>query len=207
MQQLASSRVGREIDQPIRRPESVSTRAIIKLDRAIYRFSRRWLVAFNLILGGYAIAVILAPILNVLGQTGAAKPMYGFFGLFCHQDPDRSFHVFGEKFACCERCAAIYGSVALFGLIFALGRDRIRSPRFAEIVALVSPVVLDGMAVGAGIYGGNPLMRVITGTIFGLALIWFLYPRFEAGFATMRVRLETLFDRLVAQGRARPLNT
>jgi hypothetical protein len=48
-------------------------------------------------------------------------------------------------------------------------------------------------------------MRVITGALFGLATIWFLYPGFERGFADMRQRLEALFDRLVAQGRAKPL--
>ena len=205
MQQTARSTRDVPSDPAVRRPDSASTRAIISMDRAIYRFSNRWLLVFNGLSIGYAGAVILAPILLALGQTGAAKPVYGFFGLFCHQDPERSFHLFGQKFACCERCAAIYGSIALFGLLFALVRTRIRSPRYVEMVALVSPVVLDGLAVGAGLYGGNLVMRVMTGSLFGLALVWFLYPRFEAGFLAMRVRIETLFDRLVVQGRAKPL--
>jgi hypothetical protein len=49
-------------------------------------------------------------------------------------------------------------------------------------------------------------MRVITGTLFGLAMIWLLYPRFETGFGMMRNRIEILFDRLVTQGRAKPLS-
>ncbi len=63
------------------------------------------------------------------------------------------------------------------------------------------------MAVGSGLYDGNPVMRVVTGSLFGLAMIWFLYPRFESGFGMMRARIETLFDRLVTQGRAKPLST
>jgi len=180
---------------------------IIAVDRLIYRFAGRWLFGFNLVVGVYALAVILAPILRALGYRGAAKPIYGFFGLFCHQDPDRSFRVFGQQFACCERCAAIYGSIALFGLLFAFSRDRVRRPSYVAMVLLVSPVALDGMAVGSGLYGSNAVMRVITGTMFGLAMIWFLYPRFEAGFDTIRTRIETLFDRLVAQGRAKPLTS
>lgn len=201
MQQTADVRH----DGPVRRADSASTRMIIALDRVIYRFAQRWLFGFNLVVGAYALAVILAPILRALGYGGAAKPIYGFFGLFCHQDPDRSFHLFGQQFACCERCAAIYGSIALFGLLFAFGRDQIRRPTHVAMVLLVSPVVLDGMAVGSGLYGGNAVMRVITGALFGLAMIWFLYPRFETGFRVMRNRIETLFDRLVAQGRAKPL--
>ena len=205
MQQTAGSTSNLPSEPAVRQPDSVSTRAIIRMDRAIYRFSKRWLLAINGFMIGYASAVILAPILLALGQTGAAKPVYGFFGLFCHQDPERSFYLFGQKFACCERCAAIYGSIALFGLLFALVRTRIHAPRYVEMVALVSPVVLDGLAVGSGLYGGNPILRVITGSLFGLALVWFLYPRFEAGFLATRARIETLFDRLVAQGRAKPL--
>ena len=203
MQQTAGVRP----DVPVRRPDSASTRMIIAVDRLIYRFAGRWLFGFNLVVGAYAFAVILAPILRALKYADAAKPIYGFFGLFCHQDPDRSFHLFGQQFACCERCAAIYGSIALFGLLFAFGRGQVRRPGYLAMVLLVSPVVLDGMAVGSGMYGGNAVIRVISGSLFGLAMIWFLYPRFEAGFDTIRTRIETLFDRLVAQGRAKPLTS
>ena len=206
MQQAQSTSHLHSLDDPeLRRPDTFATRVVIALDRVIYRFTGRWLFGFNLVVGVYALTVILAPILAALGQSTAAKPLYGFFGLFCHQDPERSFHLFGQKFACCERCAAIYGSIALCGLLFAFVRGRLRTPRYAELVALVSPVVLDGMAVGSGMYSGNMMLRVITGSLVGLALIWFLYPRFETGFASMRARLKTLFDRLAAQGRAKPL--
>jgi uncharacterized membrane protein len=205
MQQMADTRHGHEMVGQARSRDDVSTRTIIALDRAIYRFAGRWLFGFNLIVGGYAALVILAPVLSALGYGGAARPIYRYFGLFCHQDPDRSFHLAGHQFACCERCAAIYGSMALFGLLFAFARGRVRNPRYPDLVLLISPVVLDGMAVGSGLYGGNVVMRVITGTLFGVAVIWLVYPRFESGFAAMRTRLETLFDRLAAQGRAKPL--
>ena len=87
------------------------------MDRAIYRFSRRWLPAFTGLSTAYAGAVVAAPMLATSDHRRSADAIYGFFGLICHQDPDRSFHVFGEKFACCERCAAIYASIALFGWV------------------------------------------------------------------------------------------
>jgi uncharacterized membrane protein len=186
--------------------DPVSTRAIIAMDRAIYRFSRRWLPAFTGLSTAYAGAVVLAPLLAASEHGRSANAIYGFFGLFCHQNPDRSFHLFGEKFACCERCAAIYASIALFGWLFAFFRTRLRKPQPVALVALISPIVLDGLAVGSGLYGGTVAMRLITGTLFGFAMIWLLYPVFERGFTGIRERLENLFTRLVEQGRARPLS-
>ena len=187
------------------RPDTFSTRLIIAADRGIYQFAGRWQFGFNAVLLVWAAAVLAAPLLITAGAPGVADPIYGFFGLFCHQDEARSFHIFGEKLACCERCAAIYFSIALAGMLFASARNQIRQPCYSELMLLISPVVLDGMAVGSGFYSGHAVMRVLTGTLFGVAVIWLLYPRFETGFATMRMRLETLFEKLVAQGRARPL--
>jgi uncharacterized membrane protein len=204
MQQIADS-TGGYGSKSGRRPESLSTRLIIAVDRGIYRFARRWLAGFNVVLLAWAMAILAAPILVAAGFPDAARPIYAFFGLFCHQDDARSFHLSSEKFACCERCTAIHLSIAASGLVFAAGRTWIRRPRYHELVLLITPVIIDGMAVGAGIYGGNAVMRLLTGSLFGFAIIWALYPRFETGFAAMRVRLETLFERLAAQGRARPL--
>ena len=189
-----------------RQPDSFSTRLIISADRAIYRFARRWTVGANAVLLLWAAAIVAAPILVALGHAGLAQPIYGFFGTFCHQDDERSFHLSSEKFACCERCTAIHMAIATSGMLFATARAWIRRPRYYELVMLVSPVVIDGMAVGAGIYDGNLAMRLITGSLFGIAVIWMLYPRFETGFATIRLRLETLFERLAAQGRTKPLS-
>jgi uncharacterized membrane protein len=207
MQRVASSVRDGASQEQVRRADPLSTRAIIAADRAIYRFAHHWLFDFNGVSGGFAGAVIAAPLLAAWDKAGAAKPLYSLFSLVCHQDPDRSFHIFGHQFACCERCAAIYLSIALFGVLFAFVRARMSNPTYVAMIALVSPVVLDGMAVGSGLYGGNLVMRVVTGTLFGFAVIWFLYPRFEAGFAGLRAQLESLFDRLVSQGRAKPLTS
>jgi uncharacterized membrane protein len=185
--------------------DSLSTRVVIRLDRWIYHFAAHWLTAFNGLSIVVILAVVLAPVLRAIAWSSAADAIYRAFSGVCHQDPDRSFHVDGHSFACCERCAAIYGSLALFGVLYGLTGARLRRPRVPELIALVSPVVLDGMAVDSGMYDGNPIVRVMTGTLFGLALIWAMYPRFDAGFTSMRQRIETLFERLVAQGRAAPL--
>lgn len=187
------------------RPDPFSTRAIIAADRSIYRFARRWAPWFNAALLLWVAAFVMAPILVLLGYSGLAQPIYSVFSYVCYQDDRRSFHFSGQKFACCERCTAIYMSSAIAGLLFMTARAWIRPARYHELVLLSTPVLIDGMAVGAGIYDGNTVMRLLTGSLFGIAMVWALYPRFETGFESIRLRLETLFDRLAAQGRARPL--
>ena len=185
--------------------DSASTRLIIAVDRRIYRFSAHWIRWTNLIFCTYVALVVAAPILAASGQNQIATPIYHFFGLFCHQRDDRSFHIAGYPLACCERCAAVYLALAAGGLAYAMTRSRVRRIRYVEAVLLMSPLVIDGMAVGANLYAGNVLVRVITGVLFGIGLVWIMFPWMDAGFASMRVRLETLFDRLVRQGRATPL--
>ncbi|MDQ2682910.1 MAG: DUF2085 domain-containing protein [Chloroflexota bacterium] len=196
-----------KIAEPLREygPDPLSTRIVIRLDRWIYHFSAHWLTAFNGVSIAVILAVILAPVFRSATWDGAANAIYRAFSGVCHQDPERSFQIAGHSFACCERCAAIYGSLAVFGVLYGLVGAKIRRPRVPELIALGSPVVLDGMAVGSGMYDGSVIVRVITGTLFSLALIWALYPRFDAGFTGMRDRIETLFERLVTQGRASPL--
>ncbi len=192
---------------PPRKADSPSTRLIIRADRWIYRFAGRWLFGFNAVSVIVILAAVVAPIFRAADWARLADPIYRSFSGVCHQDPARSFHLAGHPVACCERCAAIYASLALSGLIFALIRKSLRKPTYTEMVLLVTPVVIDGMAVGAGLYDGNMLIRVVTGALFGFALIWFLYPRFEDGFAAIRIRIATLFDRLVEQGRTTPLKS
>jgi uncharacterized membrane protein len=34
--------------------------------------------------------------------------IYGFFSIICHQEPERSWHLFGTSLPVCIRCASIY---------------------------------------------------------------------------------------------------
>ena len=180
-------------------------RVIIALDRVIYRVSRRWLFIVNSIFFVHVMTLLLAPVLVANGQSDLAKPIYLFNGLFCHQRADRSFKLYGEKMACCQRCAAIYGSIMLVGLIYALLRGRLRRPSVPELAMLAMPVVVDGTAQLLGLWQSTAGSRVLTGSLLGFGLCWFLLPYLEAGFERMRLQIEALFARLVAEGRARPL--
>ncbi len=177
----------------------------MRVDRWIYRFAGHWLRWVNVLFVGCISLVLAAPLLTWLGLHSIADPIYAVFGVFCHQRDDRSFHIAGHPLACCERCAAVYASLAIGGVFFALARPHVRRIRYTEAVALCSPLIIDGLAVGAGMYDGNAAIRVVTGMLFGIGLAWLMFPWLDDGFRQIRSRIETLFDRLVAQGRTSPL--
>ena len=189
----------------IRGPEPWQVRAVIVVDRVICRVARRWLLLFNGVMLGWALAAVAAPLLRARGLGGAAKPIYALFSVLCHQDPERSFHLAGHPVACCHRCLAIYGACAAAGVAFGLLRGRVRVPEMWEIGTLLAPAAIDVLGGLAGLWESTLLSRLASGALVGIGMIWLLWPRFDRGFAAMQLRLETLFARLAAEGRARPL--
>jgi uncharacterized membrane protein len=180
-------------------------RAIIAVDRAIYRIASHWLLWVNALFMTHVASLFLAPALRARGHDSFARPIYAVNGLFCHQKDERSFKLFGEKMACCERCAAIYGSILIVGLLFVVLRDRVRKPFAYEVGLLALPAIVDGGGQAAGLWESSAGSRVLSGAFLGVAICWFALPYFESGFGRIRSRLETLFARLVSEGRARPL--
>ena len=191
-----------------RSTDTFAIRAVIAADRAIYRFARHWLLAVNVLALPFALLPLVAPVLRAAGSEALAAPTYAFFGAICHQRDDRSFHAYGEKLACCQRCFAIYGGVFALGLLFCCLRASLPDlrplrPRWAAL--LCAPLAIDMLLQFAGVWDSNPFARAVTGLLFAVAVSWFLLPFLERGFAQMRHDLERRFARLVAQGRAGPL--
>lgn len=60
-------------------------------------FSRHWLFVFTLLLGVFIGLPWLAPVFMKLGWTNAADNIYFLYSLQCHQMPQRSFFLFGDK--------------------------------------------------------------------------------------------------------------
>jgi uncharacterized membrane protein len=137
----------------------------------VERGARHWLALFS---GGLLLwnaQLYLAPALRAGGHNTLAKPIYLYNGLFCHQRADRSFFPFGEKMACCERCAAIYGSLLALALLFAALRRRLPAPN-RWVLLLTLPIAVDGLTQLAGWRESTAALRVITGSLFGFAFGW-----------------------------------
>ncbi len=98
--------------------------------------------------------------------------------------------VLGYKGALCQRDTAIYGTIFLAGLAFALTRRRWRPlPFWAYLLFGLAPVALDGgiqfvtqvlvllfPTAGFVAIESTPWRRVVTGALFGLMTVWLVYP-------------------------------
>ncbi|CCF83179.1 DUF2085 domain-containing protein [Nitrolancea hollandica] len=154
------------------------------------RIARHWLLFVNSVSATFAILSLLAPYLAAHGENAIARWIYYAFSLICHQRIDRSFALFHEKMADCERCAAIYAGVFLFGLLYAALRTRIRQLPFWIFMLLTVPIALDGFTQEFGLRESNWELRVVTGALFALGFTWLIFPRMEVGFARLRAELE-----------------
>jgi len=211
---------------------------------------RHWLPAAIVLLAVYAGLPWLAPLFMQLGWEQAGNTIYLIYGTQCHQLPQRSFFLFGErpmlslaevqaawqnttnplllrrfignadigwKVAWSDRMTAMYGSLLLFSLLYWPLRRRLRPLPWWGLALLLLPLALDGVShtisdmaggIGAGFrdsnawlailtnhafaadfYAGDALgsfnswVRLISGFLFGLGVIWFVYPRLERTFS------------------------
>jgi uncharacterized membrane protein len=98
----------------------------------------------------------------------------------------------GYKVALCERDVAIYLTLLIFGVIFGLSGRRIKSLHWALWLLLgIAPIGFDGFSQLFSQFNwhwlvsvlpyreSTPLLRVLTGALFGLATAWFAYPNIE----------------------------
>jgi uncharacterized membrane protein len=115
----------------------------------------------------------------------------------------------GYKVAFCQRDTAIYGAIFLFGLLFGVLRRRwnVRPlPWWAYILLGLVPMGLDGgyqllsylvplvlPSISLQPYEATPLMRALTGTLFGWATVWLAYPYVQESMDDVR---ESLHSRL-----------
>lgn len=82
----------------------------------------------------------------------------------------------GYKVALCQRDLAIYGSVLAAGLVYAMFRNRIKSPSIKVYILLVIPMAIDGLTQMFGLRESNWFLRSVTGALFGAASVWIAYP-------------------------------
>lgn len=99
----------------------------------------------------------------------------------------------GYKMALCERDVAIYGAMLLGGVLFGLARKRLKPLPWLVFALFVAPMAIDGGIQLVGLYESTPLLRVLTGGLFGFGTIWLAYPYFEVGMQDVRRELYRKF--------------
>jgi uncharacterized membrane protein/glutaredoxin len=105
----------------------------------------------------------------------------------------------GYKLALCERDMAIYGAILLFGLVYAITGRRLKPLHWMLWILLgMLPIGLDGFSqlfsqiewpwlqALLPYRESTPMLRVLTGALFGFTTAWFAYPYMEESMAETR---------------------
>lgn len=204
------------------RRQEASDALVRRVDAAVGFVIRHWLAILNAIVAIFVTLPLLAPVFLWLGWNTPALIIYSAYSVVCHQLPGRSFFLFGDsavhsaeelsafmtsanprsfwgtletgfKTAFCQRDIAIYSSVLLGGLIFAVMRRRWRPIPLWLFALFALPMAIDGFTQLPGWRESTWELRVITGGIFGLAAVRFVYPYFER--AMRQARAEQMAER------------
>lgn len=112
----------------------------------------------------------------------------------------------GYKVALCERDVAIWGAMALFGVVYALtGRKLPKLHWLIWVLVGLGPIGLDGFSqlfsqIPSTVIQSilpyresTPLLRALTGFVFGLTTAWFMFPLIEESMADTRRLLAKKF--------------
>ncbi len=139
-----------------------------------------WLLIINTIAAVvFALPTLGVPLLRAAGLELPADIIYGIYGSTCHQMPSRSFFLFGQQMALCHRMAAIHGAFLGFGLLYIPFRRRFKSLPTWLAIAYSLPMAADGFTQLFGWRESTWELRLLTGTLFSLAVVWYVFPHFE----------------------------
>lgn len=166
---------------------------VIAANQAIYVLSRHWLLVANILAALYAGLPILSPFLKSRGFEFAGQLIFVAYRVACHQRPERSFFLFGHQMAYCQRDTATYTTVVLAGIAYALLRPRVKPLSLLGAALLVLPLAVDGTGQLFGLWVSTWWARVVTGALFGVALVWLVYPRVDEAFVEVRKEIEARF--------------
>ena len=115
----------------------------------------------------------------------------------------------GYKIAFCQRDIAIYGAMLAFGLLFAATGRRLRPLAWWLWVLIgIAPIALDGFSQLLSQFPGfswwpyresTPLLRTLTGALFGFTTAWFGFPLMEESMAEARLTVASKRARLTGK--------
>jgi uncharacterized membrane protein len=133
----------------------------------------------TVILGALVLCAISIPFLSYLGLDSIAKPLFYSLHWVCAQIPSHSFYIFGHQLGLCARNFSIYASMFIGCLIFVLTKKRMRAIPWWLWILLMLPMGLDGTTQMLGLHESDWILRVVTGTLFGVGNVWFALPMMQ----------------------------
>lgn len=163
------------------------------LDRLARWCLHHWLAILNMLVLLYGGLPWLAPLLALWGYPTAAHLLFHLYSPLCHQNPERSFTLAGHQVAFCHREAAMYTTLFVGGVLFAVWRRHLRPIRLRHTGLLLLPMLLDGLTQYVNDLLPTPWLRgsdhsigsfnwwarMVTGVLFAIAVVLGIYTRLE----------------------------
>lgn len=148
--------------------------------RFVYRIgdflTEYWAHIITWAFGLLVLTAIAIPFLSYFGLDAISKPLFYSLHYVCAQVPSHSFYIFGHQFGLCERNFSIYTSMFLGSLVFVLSKKRLPGIPWWIWLLMMLPIAWDGITQMFGWRESNWILRIITGTIFGVGNVWFALP-------------------------------
>jgi uncharacterized membrane protein/glutaredoxin len=113
--------------------------------------------------------------------------------------------VVGYKVALCQRDLGIYAGILSFGVLFSLTKRRLQAiPWYVWIILGILPIAVDGLSQLLSqpplsfwpFRESTPVLRLLTGGLFGFFTAWFGYPMVEETMADTRRIISGRLQRL-----------
>lgn len=155
--------------------------------------TEQWANIITAFLGIIVAIAIAIPFLSYFGLDSIAKPLFYSLHYVCAQIPSHSFYIFGHQLGLCARNLSIYASMFIMSLIFSLSKKRLPGIPWWLWVLMILPMAWDGTTQMFGLRESTWVLRVITGTLFGVGSIWFALPLMQ------KTLLETMLPPLPPQ--------
>lgn len=162
------------------RPTSTFTHRLDQLMNSIGLFLLdQWANLITLALGLLVLIAISIPFLSYFGLDAIAKPLFFSLHYVCAQIPSHSFYILGHQLGLCARNFSIYTSMFLGSLVFALSKKRLPGIPWWLWILMILPMAWDGTTQMFGLRESDWILRLVTGTLFGLGNIWFALPMMQ----------------------------
>lgn len=145
----------------------------------LYQFTCHQLPYRSFFLGGPQVTYTADEIAQLTGRSSLVE--------FFHQPI--TLPGIGYQMAWCERDFAIYTSIFLAGVLFALVRRRLRPLPLWAYLVFIAPMAVDGFTQLLGFRESTWELRLLTGTLFGVGTVWLAYPYLERGMQEIRAGL------------------
>lgn len=145
--------------------------------------------AYILIMLAFNLLIWITPLL-AMSNNPFVGPIYAAFKLICNQLSERSLCISsnlsindcssssGYQFPVCSRCMAIYAAMLIGGLAmpFLWDKDSRQTPNVWILILAAIPIGIDGLTQLFGFRESTNEIRIITGTIIGFVIPFFLIP-------------------------------